>query len=65
MAEIQDEILGLVARNDRISDSLDLKSTGNQLLILGVLNSLKSRLVVDYTPINIETFVPTEEGYLD
>lgn len=55
------EILKQVDLNSKVS-SVDLNSSKDQLEILGVLNSLKSKCIIDYKPITKEYLVLTDEG---
>ncbi|KAL1930148.1 hypothetical protein VTP01DRAFT_1302 [Rhizomucor pusillus] len=64
--ELQTLVLTTLDRDNVIADSKDLKAVNgddlNQLSLLGVLNSLKSKEMVDYEPIERETWKLTEEG---
>ncbi|KAI9323528.1 tRNA synthetases class II core domain (F)-domain-containing protein [Dichotomocladium elegans] len=66
MEELQTLVLTTLDRNNVIEDSIDLKSTKgeplDQLALLGTLNSLKSKEMVDYSAITREFWKLTKEG---
>ncbi|KAI7879901.1 hypothetical protein K492DRAFT_207947 [Lichtheimia hyalospora FSU 10163] len=66
MEELQTLVLTTLDRDNVIEDTKHLKSTQgealDQLAVLGVLNSLKSKDMLDYTPITYEYWRLTGEG---
>ncbi|ORY92369.1 tRNA synthetases class II core domain (F)-domain-containing protein [Syncephalastrum racemosum] len=64
--ELQTLVLTTLERESCIPNSKDLKTVNgdalDQLSLLGVLNSLKSKEMVDYEAIDVEIWTLTEEG---
>ncbi|KAI9279006.1 tRNA synthetases class II core domain (F)-domain-containing protein [Phascolomyces articulosus] len=64
--ELQTLVLTTLDRENVIADSKDLKTVNgedlNQLALLGVLNSLKSKEMIDYSAINREFWSLSGEG---
>ncbi|KAL0089429.1 tRNA synthetases class II core domain (F)-domain-containing protein [Phycomyces blakesleeanus] len=63
--ELQTLVLTTLDQNQVIEDSKNIKFDGkpiDQLAFLGALNSLKSKDMVDYSPIELEFWTLTEEG---